>query len=237
MIVPYRIEPFHLARRAHLLVVLALQTILTIELALLVTEREWMHVFLVVAVMAAVVGPELLRHRLGVEIPSEMQILASLFVFATLFLGEVRDFYERFWWWDIALHATAGLLLGLLGFMIAFILNQSNLMQLRPSFLAMFAFLFSLGIGSLWEVFEFGMDELFGLTMQKPVAGDPSGLTDTMRDLIVDALGAGLISLWGWRYVKRGRRRYVDTWVGRMMRRNRARRAQRGGSTLQRRHQ
>ena len=226
------IRPFHLGRRAHVLVLLVLQAILTVELFLLVAEREWMHVFLVVAVMAAVVGPELLRHRLLVEIPSEMQILASLFVFATLFLGEVRNFYERFWWWDIALHATAGLLLGLLGFMIAFVLNQSNLIKLRPSFVALFAFLFSLGIGSLWEIFEFGMDEIFGLTMQKPVPGDLSGLTDTMRDLMVDALAAGLISLWGWRYVKRRPRRYVDTWVGRMLRRKRARSASRRSSAV-----
>ena len=218
--------PLNLARRAHTLVLLVLQAVMAAELVLLVAEREWMHVFLVGAVMAAILAPEILRRRLDVEIPSEIQILASLFVFATLFLGEVRDFYERFWWWDIALHATAGLLLGLLGFIIVYVLNQSSRihLEMRPSFLALFAFLFSIGIGALWEIFEFGMDELFGLTMQKPVPGDPSGLTDTMRDLIVDTLAAALISLWGWRYMKRRRRRHVDTWVSRLLRRNRARR-------------
>jgi hypothetical protein len=58
--------------------------------------------------------------------------------------------------------------------------------------------------------------------MQKPSLGDPSGLTDTMSDLIVNALGAAIISLAGWRYIQRSRRRRVDTWVARFIRRNRS---------------
>ncbi|GAA4718040.1 hypothetical protein GCM10023325_13440 [Sphingomonas lutea] len=194
---------------------------MALEAIFLIANGEWMHVFLVIAVSASIIVPEVLRQRLGVEIPSEVQILASIFLFASLFLGEVRDFYERFWWWDIALHATAGLLLGLVGFIVAFVLNQSAQVhfRMRPMFVALFAFLFSVSLGALWEIFEFGMDEFFGLTMQKPVPGDPSGLTDTMRDLLVDTLGAALISLWGWYYLTHRRPRYVDTWVGRMLRR------------------
>ena len=200
------------------------------ELLLLLRAGEWMHVFLVAAVMAGTLAPELLRRR--IEIPSEIQILSILFVFASLFLGEVRDYYERFGWWDQTLHATAGLLLGLLGFLIAHVLNQSDRMgqPLRPAFVALFAFLFALGIGALWEIFEFAMDRLFGLNMQKPVPGDPSGLTDTMIDLTLDAIGAGLVALAGWRYLLKARRRYVDTWVGRFLRRNRRMGRRRGAA-------
>ena len=193
------------------------------ELLALVATARWMHVFLVLAIMAVTLAPEVIRTRLAVEIPSEIQVLAVLFVFASLFLGEVRDYYERIWWWDIALHSTAGLLLGLLGFLIVHVLNKSEVADLymRPSFVALFAFLFGVGIGALWEVFEFSMDQVLGTTMQKPMAGDPSGLTDTMWDLIVDTLGAALISVLGWRYIRKSRRRIVDTWVGRFVRRNR----------------
>ena len=212
-----------LARRAHLGVLLILQTIMAIELVLLVVRGQWMHVFLVAAVMAGTLAPELLRRKLPVEIPSEAQILAILFVFASLFLGEVRDYYERIAWWDQALHGTAGLLLGLLGFLIVYVLNESKNVQLqmRPSFVALFAFAFAIAIGTVWEIFEFGMDQLFGLNMQKPMRGDPSGLTDTMWDMIVNAAGAAIISLSGWIYIRRARRRHVDTWVARFIRRNR----------------
>ena len=212
-----------LARRAHLTVLLVLQLVMAAELVLLVAAGRWMHVFLVTAVMAGTLAPELLRGRLATEIPSEIQILALLFVFATLFLGEVHDYYERIWWWDLALHATAGLLLGLLGFLIVHVLNASPDvdLHLRPAFVALFAFLFAVGLGALWEIFEFAMDQLFGLSMQKPMLGDASGLTDTMWDLIVDTVAAALISLAGWRYLRRSRRRYLDTWVARFIRRNR----------------
>jgi hypothetical protein len=34
------------------------------------------------------------------------------------------------------------------------------------------------------------MDQIFGSNMQKPMLGDASGLTDTMLDFIIDAVGA-----------------------------------------------
>ncbi len=214
--------PEERARLVHLVVLTILQLVMAAELVFLILGQQWIHVFLVVGIMATMLSSVFLRPRLLVNIPSEIQILAILFVFATLFLGEVRDYYERFWWWDLVLHATAGLLLGLLGFMIVYILNEDRHVDLhmRPSFLALFAFSFSQGIGALWEIFEFTMDQLFGMTMQKPMLGDPSGLTDTMWDLIVNAFGAAIISLAGWRYLVRARTSYVDSWAKRFIERN-----------------
>ena len=95
-------------------------------------------------------------------------------------------------------------------------------MRMRPLFVALFSFAFAIAIGTLWEIFEFAMDQSFGLVMQKPVPGDPSGLTDTMWDMVVNAVGAAMISVAGWRYIQRRRRRHVDTWVARFIRRNRS---------------
>lgn len=211
-----------LVGRAHLLVVLLLQSVMAVELVLLIRSQQWMHVFLVIAVMGAILAPELIRRQTKVEIPSEIQIAAILFVFAALFLGEVRDYYERIWWWDLALHTTAGLLLGIFGFLTVYALNESRNVevQMRSSFVALFAFLFSIGVGTIWEIFEFGMDQIFGLTMQKPMLDDPSGLTDTMWDLILDTIGAAVVSILGWVYIrKRARRQFIDRGVARMLRR------------------
>jgi uncharacterized membrane protein YjdF len=64
---------------------------------------------------------------------------------------------------------------------------------MNPGFVALFAFVFAIALGTLWEIFEFAMDQIFGLEMQKPMFGDPSGLTDTMWDMIVNAIGAGIV--------------------------------------------
>jgi hypothetical protein len=194
---------------------------MAVQLVLLLVAREYPQAFFVTGIMAITLLPAISR-RLSVEIPSEIELVAVLFIFATLFLGEVRDYYERFWWWDVILHTSSGLLLGMLGFMIVYVLNEDRQVDLhmRPAFVALFAFFFALGLGALWEVFEFGMDRWFGTNMQPATAGDPSGLTDTMHDLMVDTLGAAIVALFGWRYLARARTSYIDNWAKRFTERN-----------------
>lgn len=103
-----------LAARIHRSTVVVLFVVMALELVLVTLEGQLLTAFLVLVIMGVTLAPVLLRDRLPVNIPPEFQVLAILFVFASLFLGEVRSFYERFWWWDTALHASSGLLLGLL---------------------------------------------------------------------------------------------------------------------------
>jgi len=210
------------ARIVHFTIVAVLHLVMIAELILLIIDRQWMHVFLVVGIMAVMLLPIFLKSRLPMQVPHEVQILAIGFVFATLFLGEIRDYYVRFWWWDLLLHGTAGFLMGILGFMIVYVLNENERvdMHMRPSFLALFAFCFSQAIGAIWEIFEFAMDNFFGLTMPKPMLGVASGLTDTMWDLIVNAIGAAIVSLAGWRYLRRVRTSLLDSWSKRFIDRN-----------------
>lgn len=215
-------RPFEPARRAHLAILAILQLVMAAQLVLLLVREDWLQSFLVAGIMAVTLAPVVLRRGLPVDIPSEIQIVAVLFIFATLFLGEVRGYYERFWWWDVTLHTTSGLLLGMLGFMFVYVLNEDRQVDLhmRPSFIALFAFFFAVGLGALWEIFEFAMDRAFGTNMQPATSGDPSGLTDTIQDLIVDTVGAAIVSVGGWRYLARARKPYVDNWAKRFIARN-----------------
>jgi uncharacterized membrane protein YjdF len=183
-------------------------------------RQEWPQAAFVTGIMALTLAPVLLR--LPVEVPSEIQIVVVLFVFASLFLGEIRDYYERFWWWDATLHTISGLLLGILGFMFVYILNEDRHVDLhmRASFVALFAFFFAVGLGALWEIFEFGMDEFLGTNMQPATPGDPSGLTGTIHDLIVDSVGAAIVAVAGWRYFAHARASRVDDWAKRFIARN-----------------
>ncbi len=208
------------ARRAHLAILAAVQLVMAVQLVLLLMRQEWPEAFFVAGIMVLLLAPVLFR--MPVEMPSEIQIVAVLFIFATLFLGEIRDYYDRFWWWDAALHTTSGLLLGMLGFMSVYMLNEDRNVDLhmRPLFVALFAFFFAVGIGAIWEIFEFAMDEWFGTNMQPATPGDPSGLSDTMHDLIVDTVGAAIVSIGGWRYLARPRKPHVDGWATRFIQRN-----------------
>jgi hypothetical protein len=50
--------------------------------------------------------------------------------------------------------------------------------------------------------------------------GDASGLTDTMWDLIVDTLGALVISISGWWYMHRGTVSFIESWIRKFIERN-----------------
>ena len=209
-------------QRVRLGVLLMLQTVMAIELVLLLTQGIWVSAAWLLAIMVITGAPAIFGLRLPVHIPAEYELLAILFVFGALFLGEFRSYYERFWWWDITLHASSGLLLGILGFLLVYVMNESKRIDLhmRAGFVALFAFVFAVAVGTFWEIFEFAVDQVFGTTMQKPMLGDPSGLTDTMWDLIVDALGALVISAFGWWHMKRNKRSFVDVWIDRFIERN-----------------
>jgi hypothetical protein len=200
-----------------------LQTVMLVELVVLVSSNQWPTALQVAIIMALTLAPVTLRSKLPVKIPSEFQILAIGFVFASLFLGEIQSYYQLLWWWDASLHASSGLMFGIVGFLLVYVLNENERIDinLRPRFLALFAFVFSMAVGALWEVFEFAMDQAFGLQMQKPRLGDPSGLTDTMWDLAFDAIGAVIISTFGWWYLIRGQRSFIEDWIRKFIAYNR----------------
>lgn len=206
-------------RSVHRKVTLALQLVMLIGLAFSIYEQQWLNAAVIAGIVLLTALPMLILRRLEIFIPPEFELLTIAFIFAALFLGESRDYYARFWWWDLALHATSGALLGILGFLLVYVLNETPRLDLhmRPGFVAFFAFCFALAIGTLWEVFEFAMDELAGMNMQTPFLGDPSGLTDTMWDLIVDALGALTIALAGYLYMKSGMTSFIERWFQRFI--------------------
>ena len=208
--------------RVHRTLVLLLLLLMVVEWVVLLMDQRWLSAFLATLIIATLLSPIVFRHKMEVEIPAEFHIAAVVFIFASLYLGEIQGFYHRFWWWDMVLHASAGLLMGIVGFFLVYILNESKRMELHltPFFISLFACLFAVAIGTFWEIFEFSMDQLFGTNMQKPMLGDPSGLTDTMWDMIVNAIGAFIISSMGWWYMKQKRTFFVRELIRRFIRKN-----------------
>lgn len=150
--------------------------------------------------------PSLLRHRFHFELPTALTLLYIIFLYCAIFLGEVRDFYYRVPHWDTILHAMSSVMAGVFGFTVVAVLNRAEriAINLSPFFVALFAFCFAVTLGLLWEIYEFSFDGLLGLNMQKFRTADGTllsghaALTDTMKDLIVDALGALAASVTGY---------------------------------------
>lgn len=194
----------------HRALTLFLQATLLVGAILFCFQGRWMTAGVTTAIIIVTLLPLVLGRRYNVYIPPEFEALTVIFVYASLFLGEVHGYYVRYWWWDAVLHTGSGFLLGVLGFLLVYVLNERPdiEMHMRPRFVALFAFMFSIGIGAIWEIFEFAMDQVFGMNMQK------SGLVDTMWDLIVDCIGALIIALIGWAYLRTaGTNSFLERWI------------------------
>jgi hypothetical protein len=157
---------------------------------------QFVGAFVALATLLLTLVPIYFSHLLGVRTPPLFVAAIALFLCATLFLGEVGGFYRMFWWWDIALHLWSAAGFAVMGAVLMLILVGSARLQAAPITIALFAFCFAVTIGALWEIFEFAMDQGFGMNMQK------SGLFDTMGDLFVDCLGAAVGAAAGFGYLK-----------------------------------
>jgi uncharacterized membrane protein YjdF len=172
---------------------------------------SWSLAFIAAVTFALTLVPMMVTRRLGIRLPVPFLVGATLFIYATIFLGEAHGFYTRFWWWDLVLHGGSALGFSMIGFVFAFILFEGERYSAPPWALAMLGFTIAVTIGAIWEIFEWVMDLSFGTNMQK------SGLQDTMTDLVIDVVGGAVGSLSGFIYLRqvgfRGFRQFVGRYV------------------------
>ncbi|AXX97616.1 hypothetical protein [Profundibacter amoris] len=170
-------------------VVYLIWAVLALEFVVSMFEGRYSLAFIALATLSLSLAPMIFADRFHIRLPVRFFAGIVLFIFGTVYLGEAFDFYEKYWWWDVLLHGGSALGFGLIGFIFVFILFEGDRYAAPPWALSFMAFAIAVSIGVMWEIFEFAMDQIFGLNMQK------SGLIDTMWDLIVDVIGA-FIGAW-----------------------------------------
>jgi hypothetical protein len=179
-----------------ILVLTAIRLFLAAEALIGAVRGNWLAIFVATSALALTVLPQLVASRVRLHLPNSFLAAIAAFVLATIYLGEMHDFYNRLWWWDLVLHGSSAMGFGILGFLLIFMLFEGDRYAAPPWAIGVLSFCVAMTVGALWEVFEYGMDQLFGLNMQK------SGLDDTMSDIMVNALGATLAALAGAAYLK-----------------------------------
>jgi len=82
---------------------------------------------------------------------------------------------------------------GMIAFHLVFTMNFLGKVVMSVPMMGFFLFLSAMGIGGLWEIFEYYSDFFWGTNMQ-------ISLDETMRDLQFDVIGSCMISLIAMRY-------------------------------------
>ena len=249
--------------KATLAVYLVLRGLVILALVRAALRGQFESVFVCALTLILLIMPSVLTRKLAVELPTTLEIIVLLFIFAAEILGEINSFYLRVPNWDTMLHTLNGFLCAGVGFALVDMLNRSDRFsfKLSPVYLALVAFCFSMTVGVLWEFFEYFGDVFLGLDMQKDtivnairtVELDPTrsnkvvavkdiadviivhrdgtqqalgiggyldvGLNDTMKDLIVNFIGAVVFSVIGYFYVKqKGKGRFAARFIPRVLR-------------------
>ena len=152
-------------------------------------------------------APLYLKAVHDVYVPAVFMYVTIVFIFSSVFFGQFGGLYDRWHWYDSFLHFISALAFGLAGFLLLFVFYVHNKLRLPKSIILFFTFFFCLGVGALWEIIEYGIDNVFGTNMQV------NSLDDTMIDLMLNGLGAVVAVTFCYIYMSRTSIPIIDNTV------------------------
>lgn len=150
-------------------VYIILRLLVLVTMAFQLVRGDLQNVFICLLTLVLFMLPSFFERRLHIDLPDALEIVILLFIFCSQILGEIQELYILIPQWDTILHTINGFLFAAIGFSIINIFNENKrtALSMSPMYMAIAAFCFSMTIGVLWEFFEWGMDSVFSLDMQK----------------------------------------------------------------------
>ena len=151
-----------------------------------VTVRDFRSIILSILSLIGIIILVILNKKYNHLFGNLLVTTLIIFIPIAIIGGTCFDFY-RFNHFDDVLHITSGFI-GCMAAKIIFYFSQNETNTRRKRlFFVIYMFMFSMGVASIWELIEFGLDKYLGFDCQ---AG---GLTDTMFD-ILDCLVGSIIA-------------------------------------------
>lgn len=131
--------------------------------------------------------PRIVERRAHITLPWEINFLIALSLYLHV-AGHISGFYDTFSpVYDKLAHFISAITIAVLGFVLVFLLEQFSEQRCTRFMIVYFIVMFTMGLGAIWEIYEFVLDTIFGMQLQH-------GLEDTMWDLIFDLAGALIIA-------------------------------------------
>ena len=159
---------------------------------------------LCVATIVLLVTPAWITRNSAAGLPIEIELVMLWWLVADMTLGRLGALYDTSAWFDKALHLTNSVLIGMLGVLAVGVLHFTGKLHVRSVVAGLIILLLTLGIGAVWEIFEYLADVLFAKGAQGSLLLSP--LDDTMWDLMLDGLGGLIGGLLGPIYMHHSKR-------------------------------
>ncbi|PIN90077.1 hypothetical protein COU57_04590 [Candidatus Pacearchaeota archaeon CG10_big_fil_rev_8_21_14_0_10_32_14] len=163
---------------------------LLILLSVIISFFSGEYFYLVGAIIALIITflPSIISKKWNITLPWILNLLIalSLYLYAG---GLIFGYYEAFSpFYDSFHHFVGSVTVALLGFTSVIIINHQSNLKLNKRHITLFIVIFTMAIGSFWEIFEFFFDMFFNGHSQ------PS-LTDTIYDMIFNFFGGMFIAI------------------------------------------
>lgn len=151
-----------------MIVYIILRILVTLCLIRELMLKNYQNVLLCLLSLILFLLPAFIEKTFKLDLPNTLEIIILIFIFSAEILGEINNFYGLYRNFDTILHTINGFLSASVGFSLIYILNTNiESFNLSPIFVSLVAFCFSMTIGIIWEFFEYGMDNIFNIDMQK----------------------------------------------------------------------
>lgn len=202
------------SKRSSVLVHFILRTLVILCMVLQLIRGEFNNAFLCLLSLVLFSLPVFIQVRLKIRLPSLLETITYLFIFAAEILGEIYNFYGNVPNWDTMLHTINGFICAGIGFALVELLNEnSSKVKLSPLYMCLVAFCFSMTVELNEEKKNIAV-KINGIkrTVLYDAEGNEIavieggyldiGLHDTMKDLLVNFIGALVFSVFGFFYEK-----------------------------------
>ncbi len=144
------------------------------------------------AIIPVLLGPWIIKKLFHYEMCELLKFCYYLFALLGLILGSVLKFYQAFPGFDKFVHFLSGIITSIVALIF---LKKSNTNKKKTPlwFQMLFIILFTLGVASIWEFFEYFCDNITGGDAQYVAA---TGVDDTMNDMLIAFAGGILFNLY-----------------------------------------
>lgn len=170
------------------------------------------NIFLCLLAITLMSAPRYMKTKFNITFKNWIEILVLFFLFMSIILGFVQEFYITVQGFDKLVHTISGVVISLVALELVTIYAyhiERNKQQTIPTlFTVLFSFAFSVTLLFLWEVYEFLADTITYIFSQNPtnmqrylwsntsnIFPQDYGLLDTMLDMILGTLGAVVVSI------------------------------------------
>ncbi|WP_052447391.1 hypothetical protein [Clostridium polynesiense] len=157
---------------------------------LFLVQGKGSKIFNVLLTLFTTYAVEYIYKIFKIRFTEKMKFAIQVFIFFSMYLGKLFDFYSLIPNWDDFLHIASGLMLGMIGHTVLIsIFHGEKYSLLSKGFICFFIILFGAACAGAWEIFEFSGDMILGLNSQG------GSLLDTMFDIVNGTAGGTLVAI------------------------------------------